>query len=163
MGDGGADQSQAVPQGGGGYVGAQDHRPDDYWQCVGEHMLQRMSVDGDDSDGSSPLMVLFVEMLVEAGMVEQSVRIVKQKFLQDGEDSQLCQGPVEGGQLRATWVRSPGRQVVSRHYHGPRDAYPVEEDSLHCIAQLNGIHRVILVHLDTVASDEGGFASSIHQ
>lgn len=68
------------------------------------------------------------------------VRIVKQKFLQDGEDSQLCQGPVEGGQLRATWVRSPGRQVVSRHYHGPRDAYPVEEDSLHCIAQLNGIH-----------------------
>lgn len=38
------------------------------------HMLQRMSVDGDDSDGSGPLMVLLVEMLVEAGMVEQPER-----------------------------------------------------------------------------------------
>lgn len=37
-------------------------------------MLQRMSVDGDDSDGSSPLMVLFVEMLVEAWVVEQPER-----------------------------------------------------------------------------------------
>lgn len=37
-------------------------------------MLQRMSVDGDDSDGSGPLMVLLVEMLVEAGMVEEPDR-----------------------------------------------------------------------------------------
>ncbi len=37
-------------------------------------MLQRMSVDGDDSNGSGPLVVLFVEMLVEAGMVEQPER-----------------------------------------------------------------------------------------
>lgn len=35
------------------------------------HMLQRMGVDGNNSDGSSPLMVLFVVMLVEGGMVEQ--------------------------------------------------------------------------------------------
>lgn len=34
-------------------------------------MLQRMGVDGNNSDGSSPLMVLFVVMLVEGGMVEQ--------------------------------------------------------------------------------------------
>lgn len=37
-------------------------------------MLQRMSVDGDDSDGGGPLMVLLVEMLVEAGMVEEPDR-----------------------------------------------------------------------------------------
>lgn len=37
-------------------------------------MLQRMSVDGDDSDGSGPLMVLFVEVLVEARVVEQPER-----------------------------------------------------------------------------------------
>ena len=42
-------------------------------------MLQRMGVDGDDSNGSSPLMVLFVEMLVEAGMVKQPER-------EEGED-----------------------------------------------------------------------------
>lgn len=35
------------------------------------HVLQRMSVDGDNTDGSGPLMVLFVVMLVEAGVVEQ--------------------------------------------------------------------------------------------
>lgn len=39
------------------------------------HVLQRMSVDGDDSDGSGPLVVLFVEVLVEAGMVEQPERV----------------------------------------------------------------------------------------
>ncbi len=37
-------------------------------------MLQRMSVDGDDSDGSGPLVVLFVVMLVEDGMVEEPER-----------------------------------------------------------------------------------------
>lgn len=37
-------------------------------------MLQRMSVGGDDADGSCPLMVLFVEMLVEAWMMEQPDR-----------------------------------------------------------------------------------------
>lgn len=30
-----------------------------------------MSVDGDHTDGSRPLVVLLVEMLVEAGVVEQ--------------------------------------------------------------------------------------------
>lgn len=34
-------------------------------------MLQRMSVDGDNTDGSGPIVVLFVVMLVEAGVVEQ--------------------------------------------------------------------------------------------
>lgn len=38
------------------------------------HVLQRMGVDGDDSDGGGPLVVLFVVMLVEAGMVEQPER-----------------------------------------------------------------------------------------
>lgn len=38
------------------------------------HVLQRMSVDGDDTDGSGPLVVLFVDMLVEAGVVEQPER-----------------------------------------------------------------------------------------
>lgn len=33
-----------------------------------------MSVDGNDSDGRRPLVVLLVELLVEAGMVEQPVR-----------------------------------------------------------------------------------------
>ena len=37
-------------------------------------MLQRMSIDGDDSDGRRPLMVLLVKVLVEAGMVEQPER-----------------------------------------------------------------------------------------
>lgn len=36
VGDGGADQSQAVPGGGGGDVGAQKHRPDCHRQHVGD-------------------------------------------------------------------------------------------------------------------------------
>lgn len=68
------------------------------------------------------------------------VGIVKHNFLQDGEGSQLRQGPVEGGQLRATGVSSPGHKVVHRHHHGPRDEHVVEEDRLHCMAQLSGIH-----------------------
>lgn len=41
---------------------------------VAHHMLQRMSVDGDDSNGRRPLVVLLVKVLVEAGMVEQPER-----------------------------------------------------------------------------------------
>lgn len=36
------------------------------------HVLQRVSVDGHESYGSGPLVVLFVVMLVKVGMVEQS-------------------------------------------------------------------------------------------
>lgn len=36
VGDGGAEQSQAVPQAGGGQVGAQDHWSDQNRQRVGE-------------------------------------------------------------------------------------------------------------------------------
>ena len=52
-------------------------------EAVGYHVLQRMSVDGDDSDGSGPLMVLFVEMFVEAGMVEQPERKDDQSHMSD--------------------------------------------------------------------------------
>jgi len=38
---------------------------------VSHQVLQRMSVNGHDSDGSGPLVVLFVETLVEVGAVEQ--------------------------------------------------------------------------------------------
>lgn len=37
-------------------------------------MLQRVSVDGDNANGSGPLVVLFVVMLVKVGMVEQPER-----------------------------------------------------------------------------------------
>lgn len=36
VGDGGADQSQAVPHAGGGDVGAQNHRTGDHGQQVGD-------------------------------------------------------------------------------------------------------------------------------
>lgn len=44
------------------------------------HVLQRMSVDGDHTDGSGPLVVLFVVMLVEAGVVEQPEEIKRNKL-----------------------------------------------------------------------------------
>lgn len=66
--------------------------------------------------------------------------IVKHNFLHDGTDSQLHQGPVEGGQLRATGGPSQAYQVVNSHHHGPRDEHLVEDDGLHCMAKLNWIH-----------------------
>ncbi len=39
--DGGADQSHAIPHGGGGQVGAQEHRPDSHRQHVGELTAKR--------------------------------------------------------------------------------------------------------------------------
>lgn len=44
VGDSGADQSHAVPHGGGGQVGAQDHRPDYYWQRVGDLTAKKKSI-----------------------------------------------------------------------------------------------------------------------
>lgn len=70
------------------------------------------------------------------------VGIVKHNFLHEGEDSQLGQGPVEGGQLGATGVPSHAHQVVSRHHHGPRDEQMVEDDNLQRMAKLNWIHLV---------------------
>lgn len=66
--------------------------------------------------------------------------IVKHNFLHDGTDSQLHQGPVEGGQLRSTGGPSQAHQVVNNHHHGPRDEHLVEDDGLHCMAKLNWIH-----------------------
>lgn len=36
VGDGGADQSQGVPEGGGGHMGAQDHGTSHCWHHVGK-------------------------------------------------------------------------------------------------------------------------------
>lgn len=36
VGDGGADQSHAVPHGGGGHMGAQEDRPESHRQHVGD-------------------------------------------------------------------------------------------------------------------------------
>lgn len=44
------------------------------WGSLAHNVLQRMSVGGNESDGRRPLVVLLVELLVEAGMVEQPVR-----------------------------------------------------------------------------------------
>lgn len=68
------------------------------------------------------------------------VCVVKQNFLYDGEDGQLSQGPVEGGQLGAKHVSSPGHQVVNRHHHGPRDKHLVEQDAPQRLTKLHRIH-----------------------
>lgn len=68
------------------------------------------------------------------------VRVVKQNFLNDGEDAELHQTPVEGGELRPTGVSSPGHQVVNPHRHGPRDEHVVEDDGLQGLTQLHRIH-----------------------
>lgn len=66
--------------------------------------------------------------------------IVKHKFLQEGEEGQLCEGPVEGGQLGATGVSTHGHQGSSHHHHGPRDEHIVEEDGLQHMAKPIWIH-----------------------
>lgn len=45
VGDVGADQSQAVPEGGGGQVGAHDHGSDHHRQCVGDLRVRRRVCD----------------------------------------------------------------------------------------------------------------------
>lgn len=54
------------------------------------HVLQRMSVDGDDTDGSGPLVVLFVVMLVEAGLVEQPEEIKRNKLNTSNDRTLSC-------------------------------------------------------------------------
>lgn len=46
---------------------------------VTHHMLQGMGINGDDPNGCSPLMVLFVVVLVKAGVVEESEKKTKGK------------------------------------------------------------------------------------
>lgn len=66
--------------------------------------------------------------------------VVKQNFLYDGEDGQLSQGPVEGGQLGAEWVPCPGHEVVNSHHHGPRNEHLVEEDAPQRLTKLRRVH-----------------------
>lgn len=66
--------------------------------------------------------------------------VVKHDLLHNWKDSQLHQGPVEGGQLRPAGVPSKAHQAVYNNHHGPRDEHLVEDDGLHCMAKLCWIH-----------------------
>lgn len=83
----------------------------------------------------------------------QPVRIVENDFLQEGEESQLQQGPVEGGQLGVTGVTPQGHQVVSHHHHGPRDEHLVEDHRLHRMPKLSWVH---------LAEVRGGYDQTIY-
>lgn len=68
------------------------------------------------------------------------VRVVKENFLQDGEDGELGEGPVEGGQLGSAGVSSPAGQVVGGHHGGCRNEHLVEQHRLQSAAQLLRVH-----------------------
>ena len=64
-------EGQGEPHPGGGQVGAQQQRPNGWGNQVGQDVLHRVSVDGHDANGGSPLMVALVDVLVETRVVEQ--------------------------------------------------------------------------------------------
>lgn len=162
VGDSGADQSQAVPQAGGAEVRAQQHWAQSHWEHVGDHVLQGVGVDAHDANGCCPLVVLFMVRLVQTRVVEQSVRVVEEYFLQDGEGTQFYQCPVEGGQLWTTRRPTQAHQMIGCHHHRPRDAHLVKEHRLQGVAQLCRVDRVVFVLLNPVSGDEGRFCCYVH-
>lgn len=88
------------------------------------------------------------------------MRVVKHDFLREGKESQLHQGPVEGGQLGSTGVPYHAHEVVSRHHHGPGDDHLVEDDRLERVAELRWIH---LEDEEGVRETRTSFTSRSHQ
>lgn len=70
VGDRGVEDGQGVPEPGHGQVGTHEQGTRSEWAQVDNVMLQRVTGDGGDSDGSRPLVVDLVDVLVNTGMVE---------------------------------------------------------------------------------------------
>lgn len=84
------------------------------------------------------------------------VWIIKHDLLHDGEEGQLQQSPVEGGELGAAGLPSPALQVVGGHHHRPGDHGPVEEDALQRVTQLLRIHLEVSSRRQSVRSFHKG-------
>ena len=65
------------PQPGDRHVAAEHEDPQKRWHQIAEHVLDRMAVDGGDRDRGRPLVVLLVDVPVDAPAVQQPVRVVK--------------------------------------------------------------------------------------
>lgn len=72
VGDDGDDEDQRKPNGDGGQVGSHDDGTHHRRQHVGDHMLNRMCVEGDHTNGSCPLVVFLVDFLVEFWVVKEA-------------------------------------------------------------------------------------------
>ena len=74
VGDAGGRQRQAKPEPGGADVGPHEEWAHDGGQQVREDVLHGVGVQADDADRGRPLMVLLVDVLVQARVVQHSER-----------------------------------------------------------------------------------------
>ena len=72
VGDAGRAEGEREPQPGGADVRAHDERAKHRRQDVGHDVLDRVRIDANDADRCRPLMVLLVDVLVEARVVQES-------------------------------------------------------------------------------------------
>ncbi len=68
--DGGADNYQGIPYPGHSQMGPSYDWPQHYWGEIDHIVLQWVAVDGGNSNGSCPLVVGLMDVLVETGVVE---------------------------------------------------------------------------------------------
>lgn len=90
---------QREPHPGGGHMTAHDEDAQEGRQQIAEDMFNGMTVDGRNGNGSRPLVVLLVDVLVDAFIVQQPMWIVEAELFHQYADGQLHAHPMEGGQL----------------------------------------------------------------
>lgn len=73
VGDGSDGQGQGKPDGDGGQVGTHHYWTHHRRQHVGDHMLDRVSIERGDANGSCPLVMFLVDILVECWVVKEPV------------------------------------------------------------------------------------------
>lgn len=71
--DGCSQNSKAEPHHDGSNMGSQDYRTHQRRQHVGKHVLDRMSIEGDYTNGGCPFMVLLVYALVQKRVMNKPV------------------------------------------------------------------------------------------
>ena len=69
--DGGGDESEAEPEPGGSDVRAEQERAERGWDQVANDMFDGVRVHRTNSDGRRPLVMNFVDVLVQISVVKQ--------------------------------------------------------------------------------------------
>ena len=95
VGDDGRGLGRNQPHPHHGDVGGHEQRANEGWQDVGQDVLHRVGVEGQDANGGGPLMVLLVVALVEARVVQQpgqniSYRKIPHTYSSYAQPALLC-------------------------------------------------------------------------
>lgn len=127
-------------------------------------MLERMTVERCDGDGTLPLVMLLVNVLIEKLIVNETMRVIKSNLIDENANGQINQNARKPGHIAKVLGKAfQAFQIIADERQRHTNDNLIEYNHSYGVYQLSLINGLVCIHLDFVATEKLGLESQIHQ